>query len=517
MDVLLVNPPTLYRARDNTPYYLSLLATDRTKRAGRSTLPGEHLGLQSLEASLREKGHGATVLNACVELHSDLQQTLDHIRRHAVDVIGFTGPSDVFAENLWLARRLREGGFTGHITMGHDFATLNHDTLLRCYSEIDSVIRGDGELTLGELVDALARREPLDAIPGLTHRKGAEVIVNPPRRSAVELDALPWVTRGSLSAVMALGMAPAIFTRRGCPYPCTFCTTGQVPVAEGLTGRDRWRRRSAGRVADELEMLVREHGAEHVTIVDDLYVSDTPDGEEHALQIADEILSRGLRLTYMIDARVDSIHRATFEVLARSGLRKVFVGVESGSDGALRLYRKGYRAEEIRRRLGILTELGIEYIIGFIFFSPLGTMADLARSYELVCDLDYPDPAVFYQRLKAYPGTSAHRSLAAQGLVRGEFPEFEITYRDPYVARLADMLGRFSAMALPLLHAATRMERLVRGSGTSLSASMSEAVYKLVRGHLRPMLDAARRADDQALQAAFDDMVGGLRRLTILY
>ena len=143
MEIVLVNPPTLYRAKSvdeiqelelfsgTIPYYERLLTLDTGKINGFSTLPGEHLGLQSISGYLHLHGHRVNIVNACVELHSSLSQTLKKILQYSFDLIGFSGPLDVFGENAWLALRLREKGFTGHITLGHDFATLNHKIILK--------------------------------------------------------------------------------------------------------------------------------------------------------------------------------------------------------------------------------------------------------------------------------------------------------------------------------------------------------------------------------------------------
>src|SRR5689334_5895710 len=112
MDVLLVNPPTLHQGKSvealgsvaaipSPPYYASLLALDDAKPGRRSTFTGEHLGLQSLQSALERAGHRTFVLNACVEMHTSLQQTLSRMRTYGADVIGFTGPLEVFGENVW--------------------------------------------------------------------------------------------------------------------------------------------------------------------------------------------------------------------------------------------------------------------------------------------------------------------------------------------------------------------------------------------------------------------------------
>lgn len=500
MRILLVNPPTLYRGKTieelsqtnliapSTPYYKRLLGADNTKRKGVSTLPGEHLGLQSLQATLEKFGHETVVLNACVELHTNLPQTLKQIEEYSFDVIGFTGPLDVFSENLWLARNLRESGYTGHITLGHDFATLNHERILSLFPEFDSVVRGEGEITMLELANALEQKRPLKEVQGLSFRDGAGIAVNSPRPVISNLDEFPWVTRYDLPAILGLKMSASIFTKRGCPYQCSFCTTGIVPLQEGLRGRERWRQRSAKDIVDEVEFLVDTFGISSLTIVDDLYLSKGSQGAQHALEVAEELLERQLRVSYMIDCRVDSIDRSIFKFLKKSGLRKAFIGVESASEVALDTFRKGYKPQIIKEKLHILEELDIEYILGYIMFNPLETIEGLEQSYQLVNDLDRHDHELFLQSVRIYPGTHLHRDLERRGLLVGKFPYFTAEYSNAQVKRIREMMDEFGTLAALKIRAAY-------DNGEWEANQQREQMYIQASDLLRKLLECAKQED----------------------
>lgn len=511
MNVLLVNPPTLYRGstlieidqteRDKNatmlPYYRRLLAMDTSPRNGFSTLTGEHLGLQSMQASLIMAGHQTSVLNACVELHTSLHQTLYKIREYTFDLIGFTGPLDVFTENLWLARELRESGYTGHITFGHDFATLNHKSILNLFVEFDSVIRGEGEQTIRNLANALEKKQPLYDIKSLTFRSGdGQVVVNSSAPAIRDLDQLPWVTRFDLPKVLNLKMSTAIYTKRGCPYQCSFCTTGAVSGLKHFQNLDRWRSRTAKNVVDEIEYLAKENHIRWFTIVDDLYLAKGHVGSQHALDVAENILGRQLNLEYMIDCRIDSIDEKVFRLLKRSGLRKVFVGAESSSEIALDKFKKGYKSNIVRKKLGILEELGIEIILGYIFFSPFDTLKGLEQNYRFILDLKQRDFNLFLQSARVYPGTSFHRDLEQQGLLIGEFPHFTALYTDPYVGKLAQMMENFSDTMLPMIRASALQ-------GKKELVYSRDIIYSLLSSHLGDLIKYAQQGDESGLNSTY--------------
>ena len=116
MGVLLVNPPTLAaltaRGLAGKMSYFEYEGSFTSQDNYRS-YPGEHLGLMALAAALRTADVPVTCVNGQVECHRSLGETwqamLDAGRSIDVDLIGFSGPCQVFEENAELARRAGTG------------------------------------------------------------------------------------------------------------------------------------------------------------------------------------------------------------------------------------------------------------------------------------------------------------------------------------------------------------------------------------------------------------------------
>jgi hypothetical protein len=70
--------------------------------------------------------------------------------------------------------------------------------------------------------------------------------------------------------------------------------------------------------------------------------------------------------------------------LKRAGLRKVFLGVESGNDAQIRRYGKSHKREEVIRVIDTLRCLGISFDIGWIMFDPLCTVSELEDNASLL-------------------------------------------------------------------------------------------------------------------------------------
>jgi radical SAM superfamily enzyme YgiQ (UPF0313 family) len=512
MRVLLVNPPTLNHARvahvdrmpeHAVPYYRFMRATCGEYK-GRSTLPAEHLGLQSCAASLRAAGHEVRILNACMELHDSLAMTLKAIlREEGIGLIGFSGPLEVFAENLLLARGVREAGFTGHITLGHDFVSLNHKLVLG-YGEFDSVVRGEGERTIVELCNALEARASLATVAGTSWRDGGQVVVNPPREVIENLDDLPWVARDDLAKVDGVGMAASLFSRRGCPFRCSFCTTPAVPLAESVAGPKIWRSRSPAKVVEELTWLREVGGQRWVTIVDDLYLARGARGTEHALAIADGILSTGLDIEYMVDLRIDGIDREVLAMLYRSGLRQVFVGVESGAAKTLVTLDKGYSPDMVVRKLAILKDLGIRPIMGYIMWAPEDDVDALEQSFHFIQGMNYKDFSIFFQFLHIYPGTPIHRMLERKGRLEGSFPYFESTYENPSLEFFRRAMVELEALVGPAVASASYRGELGETTLADMYDRLADAFQRCL-DHTR--VDEIDRVGE-VLAAAGEDLLG---------
>lgn len=483
MHTVLVNPPTLFRwrwpdasARATSSYYESLLRHDRMRFPdGSSSLPGEHLGLQSISALMRDQGNSVSIVNGCVELHSSLHQTLEAVTAEKPDLVGFTGITDTFGEIVWLARGLRQRGFDGPIVLGNHHGTLNDGPVLAKHEEIDFVVRGDGELPLTKLVQALAGEIPFAAVPSLTWREG-DLLARSAIAAPVRLDTLPHPSRESVGAVLRLGMSVAMFTKRGCPYRCTFCATGQAAeVTSNLRG-SAWRRKDPRLASEEFLRLVEDYGLRHITIVDDLFFGRDATSREWAQEFASHLVESGNRATFMIDCRVDSLDEVTIPLLKRAGLVRAFVGVESGSGIVRSALNKEYRSTDVVGALRILSGASIEVILGFVFFTPYDDRLSLLQSAHLLRLLHSKDFALHLQRMRVYPGTKLERDLKDLGLLRGHFPFFKFDFASPEVEILFQevrMLGEAVASD-------ERIEDLSAAQSEQLFRNFNRAVVGLL-------------------------------------
>ncbi|MEO8683092.1 MAG: cobalamin-dependent protein, partial [Vicinamibacterales bacterium] len=93
---------------------------------------------------------------------------------------------------------------------------------------VDAIVRGEGDVTLRELIRALERGQPLSGIDGLWFRDGDGFHRNPPRHvSTLAGDELRPPNRGArvLGGYTMLGRpVDVVETSRGCTFDCSFCS-----------------------------------------------------------------------------------------------------------------------------------------------------------------------------------------------------------------------------------------------------------------------------------------------------
>jgi radical SAM superfamily enzyme YgiQ (UPF0313 family) len=282
MDAVLVNPPILERSSIEIPT--------------RAHNPFEHMGLGYLAAVLRRDGYSVRIVDSYINDRS-MEETLRLILQESPRLVGFSATHEFLTASLELARRLRDEGFDGHITMGGYLPTFLHESLLAEFPQLDSIVRGEGENTLIALLKRLDSPARWDEVPGISFRRDGSVRANPAADLIADLDSLPFPARDTLPDLARMYDYSAMSTSRGCPMGCSFCS---IRSFYRLSRGPVWRARSARSVADEMEILAGRHGVGQIALTDDNFMGIPGEGRVRAFQIAREILSRGLKVEFSI-------------------------------------------------------------------------------------------------------------------------------------------------------------------------------------------------------------------------
>src|SRR5215831_13641471 len=270
-----------------------------------------------------------------------------------------------------------------------------------------------------------------------------------------DLDTLPFprwdlfkTSRFAYASHRGLGLTRAfpMLTSRSCPEHCTYCPH-RITAA--------FRERSVASVVDEMEELCRISPRPHIKIRDPLFTYN----HDRCWRISQEILGRGLELTFECETRMDDLDENLIRIMQAAGLREISFGVESPNPAILKKVARRYIPHEhMSSMVRLCWDLGIVttafYVIGFL----QETEEMIEDTIQFACDLD--TTYANFKILTPYPGTPQFQQLKPLIFERDweKFDGYTLTFNHPQLTprRARLMLGmaysRFLARPSQLLN-----------------------------------------------------------------
>ena len=288
------------------------------------------LGLPLLATILADAGHDTGVW-------CDVLSPVDIDDCMRSDLVGISSTTATAPAAYALADLLGRAGTP--VVLGGPHVTFMADEAL---THAPYVVRGEGQATIVELVDALEGGRPLDGIAGLSYRDEAgEHKHNPgrPRCSQQQFEELPIPDLSLLRGYEAMGVKP-IMTQWGCPFDCEFCS-----VTAMFSRSVRYRR--TDQVIKELAGL----DAQRMFFYDDNFIVNKPRTASLLSAMVDEGLTPAWFAQVRADAALRSKGRPEIDeqflgLMSRAGCRMVMIGIETITDDGL---------AEIGKRLDVST------------------------------------------------------------------------------------------------------------------------------------------------------------------
>jgi anaerobic magnesium-protoporphyrin IX monomethyl ester cyclase len=326
--------------------------------------------------------------------------------------------------------------------VGGHFATFAARELLRDFPALDSVVRGEGEFTLLELVQKLDTPETWGDILGLSYRRDGRPVDNPPRPLVDDLDDLPLPVRDTPPRHhLGVGYSP-ILGSRGCYRDCAFCS---IHAFYGASRGKAQRFRSVSDLVDEMESLYHRFGVRFFVFNDDEWF---PAGQARYARVAalgTELRRRDLQVIMSIKCRADDVEPDLFRQLLDIGVVRAYVGVESGSDHSLQTLNKHTTVAQNRRALQVLHQVGMLADFGLIVFDPDSTAEDIRANLDFLRDMGGAGQApLSFGRMEVYAGTPILDRLQSEGRLTGSYMAWNYTIADPHV----EMLWRLMIAAM---------------------------------------------------------------------
>jgi anaerobic magnesium-protoporphyrin IX monomethyl ester cyclase len=376
----------------------------------RTTSLHHPIGLALLAAVLEQAGHQSEIVDyEVMPLDAEL------ILRHSPDVVGITAMTPTVSSAYGIAAKLKSFRHDLPVVLGGVHATLLPErSLEESGGCVDVAVIGEGEKRLPRVLDALAGKTAFEDLEGAAWRSEGQIRSVPRREWVEDLDALPFPDRDKIrmdlyDQTSSPGFSrrflriTEIFTSRGCTYDCIFCS------AALLSGK-RIRRRSIGKVIEEMELCAGKYGIQHFTISDDNFAFST----DRVRQFCDKAARLGV--TWTCETRVNSVDRDLLERMSKAGCRKVSFGIETASPEGMMRVQKKLHPEEIENAFAWARKAGITRAAFFqVGVHPDETAEDIFSIEKLLRRID-PDYLVV-SLATPYPGTELRRLMAERNFI----------------------------------------------------------------------------------------------------
>lgn len=318
---------------------------------------------------------------------------------------------DPLALVLDCAQRMRAALPGLQVMLGGVHATVEP---AQCLAEpaVDFVVLGEGEVTAVDLARALDQGRSYDDLPGLGHKSGGQVVINPRPPLIRDLD--QWEPDWSLVEIEKYiapeyeGVQRMLFgyvASRGCPHACGFCYNH-------FFNQRTWRHPSAAKVIGDVNALVSRHRLGGVFFYDDNFTAN----KKWALQVIEGLATKGMH----IETRIDYLNQEFIGELTDKGVGSLFIGCESGSDRVLSLLNKGFREDDTRRVVGQLKAYPGYVMLSFIVGVPSETLAEFQKTLRLViwCLENLARVGFTLGFYLPYPGTPLYEMCVQRGFER---------------------------------------------------------------------------------------------------
>jgi len=330
------------------------------------------LGIAQLAGILRSRGLRTQVIDCTFEHREDVISKIVHARPRIVGIYAMLSMSEnAFA----LAGNIRKDLPETLLVCGGPLPTLKPGHFSTVF---DAVFCGEADISFPcfcvDYIESNSFPASLSTFvknpkkyPGLYFNisHDSAVVQTAPRSSDEKaLDCLPIPDRGDYDHLKyqefwldrkEIPLA-GIMTSYGCPFDCDFCS-------KPIFG-NRLRRRGMDRIFEEIRDI-KDRGYKGLWIADDCFNLDPT----HVRSFCRRLISEKLDMKWYCLSRVDRVTQSDIELWQASGCRKVFFGLESGSNDVLKLMNKKTTTDMAEKTIELFAQSNIRtagfFIVGY--------------------------------------------------------------------------------------------------------------------------------------------------------
>ncbi len=256
------------------------------------------------------------------------------------DLVGISALTPLYSEAVALAREIRTAHPEATLMLGGHHISVVPESLHKIF---DLAFLGEAEQTLLEVMNLYAKKgqlehDSLSQIPGLAWYEADQLRKTEPRQLIEPLDSIPVPDRSFIHPAYInarpnmyclnwkrVGLGN-IFTGRGCPYRCAFCSSPRF-----------WqnvRLHSVERVVEEIAYVCGTYKTNFIHIEDDLFAIN----KKRVREVTQGLREANLlgKVNFAVQPRMNVIDDEMCRLMKEMGIVLTAFGFESGNDQMLR-------------------------------------------------------------------------------------------------------------------------------------------------------------------------------------
>jgi len=352
------------------------------------------------------------------------KEIINLIKKEKPEIIGFSSTSPHHYKVRKLAEKFKKIS-SAIFVLGGIHVTNCPWTIKN--SPFDVGIRGEGEITFKKFLESVKKNRELKInelkkIPGFVLKKNNKLIntglgeriqnldeVPIPARDLLKM---PYYTFPSFSDGASFNPTGLMFTSRGCPYNCTFCSSTKF-----------WERIvkffSAERVVEEVELLYKKYNYRIIQIYDDLFSMNKP----RLREIIKLLKKRKLlgKIEFRVFGRGNCFDEETAILLKKLNVTEVGFGVETGSEKLLKTLKDKIKLEDNVNAINFCRKYRIRPLGAFMIGMPYETEEDLNSTYKFI--KNHISDNFVIALMSAFPGTPIWDYAVKNNLIEADVYE----------------------------------------------------------------------------------------------
>jgi radical SAM superfamily enzyme YgiQ (UPF0313 family) len=329
----------------------------------------EYMGLMCISAVLKEQGHTVDVF---FDDQRDEARFLKEVAEFDPDIVGFSILSPSVKWALRRAERIKE--LAPHVITV--FGNVHVITTPQIIEEdgVDIACLGEGEECMKDLCRAVDQGEDYSHIEGFWVKTPDGIVKNGPRQDLIVMDDQPYHDREMYNKYFYFKSSKylRVYTGRGCPFRCSFCTN---TVLSNIYGGNRYvRKRSPLSAVEEIEHTLRQHPkkVKFIFFIDEVFWVKN-DWVREFLALYKERIG----LPFFANFRFGGIQEEDVKLMAEAGLTNLYLATETADEEQRRnMMNKPVKDEQIFKVAGWLHKYRIWFGSSSFYGLPGDTFED---------------------------------------------------------------------------------------------------------------------------------------------